>query len=302
MRDGALRFLSPAVCAICALTGMAATACADPQAVATSASATWTKVWSADFAGPAGSGIDTRYWKYQTGVGIFGNGEVETMTNSPANVSLDGHGDLAITAFYRGTSWESGRIETTSSDFGAPAGGELQVTASIKLPSPVRGLGYWPAFWMLGPGSWPEHGEIDIMEDVNGLSEHSGALHCGNLTHANSDGTMGPCHEHVGLSSGMQPCSGCLTGFHTYSVIVDRRDPGDGQIRWYLDGRQFFSVSESQLGAATWDSAVDHGFSIILDLAIGGQYPDQQCRCTTPDSYTTSYGAMLVRSLAVYQS
>jgi beta-glucanase (GH16 family) len=283
-----------------ALVAICAVACGSAQA--TAQNGPWTKVWSAHFAGPAGGGIDTRYWKYDTGVGVFGNGEVETMTDSSGNVYTDGHGDLDITAFYRGTSWKSGRIQTARDDFGAPSGGELEVAASIELPAPADGLGYWPAFWMLGPGSWPEHGEIDIMEDVNGLNEHSGAFHCGNLTQRNPDGTLGPCHEHHGLSSGLLPCDQCRTGFHTYSVIIDRRHPGDGQIRWYLDGRQFFSVNESQVGAATWDQAVDHGFSIILDVAIGGQYPDERCGCFTPTSYTNSYATMRVRSVTVYQS
>jgi beta-glucanase (GH16 family) len=287
-----------------ALAAIAAVACGGQASAGTQAPArtvSWTRVWASDFAGPVGGAINTRYWKYDTGVGIFGNGEVETMTSSPSNVYVDGHGDLNIMAFYRGNSWKSGRVQTTS-DFGAPAGGELEVSASIELPDPADGLGYWPAFWMLGPGSWPQHGEIDIMEDVNGLSEHSGAFHCGNLTDLNPDGTFGPCHEHNGLSSGLLPCAGCRSGFHTYSVIIDRRDPASEQIRWYLDGRQSFSVSESQVGAATWHSAVDHGFSIILDVAIGGQYPDQRCGCSTPTSHTSSYAAMRVRGITVYQT
>src|SRR5262245_32479605 len=89
---------------------------------------------------------------------------------------------------------DSGRIQTTSSDFGAPARGEMAVTASIRQPDPAVGLGYWPAFWMLGPGNWPGTGEIDILEDVNALNMQSGTFHCGNLTQANPDGTLGPCH------------------------------------------------------------------------------------------------------------
>jgi beta-glucanase (GH16 family) len=137
-------------------------------------------------------------------------------------VHLDGHGALEITALGHGQSWTSGRIQTISSDFGAPAGGEMAVTASIRQPNPSSGLGYWPAFWMLGPGDWPGTGEIDILEDVNALSEHAATLHCGNLDDVNPDGTLGPCHEFIGLSSGLLPCPGCQTGFHTYTAVVDR--------------------------------------------------------------------------------
>ena len=172
------------------------------------------------------------------------------MTSSTSNVHLNGHGALEITALGHGQSWTSGRIQTISSDFGAPAGGEMAVTASIRQPNPSRGLGYWPAFWMLGPGDWPGTGEIDILEDVNALSEHAGTLHCGNLDDVNPDGTLGPCHEFTGLSSGLLPCPGCQTGFHKYTAVVDRRDAADEQIRWYLDGRQFFRVNEQRVGGA----------------------------------------------------
>ena len=284
---------------MCLLLATTCAACAPTLAADTSTS--WEKVWSASFAGAAGGGVSTKYWKYDTGDGVFGNGEVETMTDSPSNVHLDGLGDLDITALYQGSGWTSGRIQTLRY-FGAPAGGEMKVSASIKQPDPKDGLGYWPAFWMLGPGTWPAHGEIDVLEEVDGLSEHSGALHCGNLSQPNLDGTFGPCHEHNGLSSGMQPCAGCQSGYHVYSVIVDRRNAADEQIRWYFDGKEFFSVSERQVGAPAWNEAVNHGFSIILDLAMGGQYPDQLCGCVTPTSQTSTGGTMKVRSISVYDS
>ncbi len=133
---------------------------------------------------------------YDTGPGSsFGTGEIETMTNSTSNVHLDGNGNLDITALGSGSSWTSGRVQTTSANVGAPAGGELEVTASIEQPS--GGLGYWPAFWMLGPGQWPENGEIDIMEDVNSLSELSGTVHCG-------VDPGGPCNEPNGIGSGLR--------------------------------------------------------------------------------------------------
>jgi beta-glucanase (GH16 family) len=266
----------------------------------------WKKLWSDSFNGPANSSINTRYWQYNTGRGVFGTGEIETMTSSPYNVHLDGHGNLDIIVLGHGAAgspgmaWTSGRVETLSSAFGAPAGGEMMVSASIKQPAPAHGLGYWPGFWLLGRQAWPMTGEIDILEDVNGLSQDSGTLHCGNLTQRNSDGTFGPCHEHNGLGSGSRACAGCQQGFHTYSVIVDRRNAAAEQIRWYLDGRQFFSVNESQVGQAAWTAAVHHGFSILLNVSIGGSFPDVQCQCTTPTNQTSSQGTMVVQYVNVY--
>jgi beta-glucanase (GH16 family) len=281
------------ICAVLALGSLSA------GKLLSAGSAPWQKVWYYNFNGPAGAGLSPRTWTYDTGQG-FGNGEVENMTSSPSNVHLDGDGDLDITALANGGSWTSGRINS-SRLFTAPAGGELEVTASIRQPAPGSGLGYWPAFWLLGQGSWPEHGEVDIMEDVNAASQHSGALHCGNLVTRNSDGTFGPCHEHTGLTSGLQPCPGCQTGYQTYSVVIDREDPAAEKIFWYLDGRQFFTVSEQQVGATVWDEAVNGGFHIIFDLAIGGNYPDGQCGCTTPTSATSSGGTMSVRYVGVYE-
>jgi beta-glucanase (GH16 family) len=253
----------------------------------------WSTVFSDDFNGTAGSG-PSGSWQYDTGPGSsFGTGEIETMTNSASNVHLDGNGDLDLTALGSGSSWTSGRIQTTTANVGAPAGGQLEVTASIEQPNPSSGLGYWPAFWMLGPGQWPENGEIDILEDVNALSQHSGTFHCGT-------DPGGPCNETTGIGSGLQSCSGCQTGFHTYTAIVNRTNTANESITWYLDGAQYFQVSESQVGAATWQAAIDHNFSIIFDLAMGGSYPDGVCNCTAPTSATSSGASMSVAYVAAY--
>jgi beta-glucanase (GH16 family) len=253
----------------------------------------WSTVIADSFNGPAGSRPSSA-WRYVTGGGvIFGTGEVETATDSTSNAYLDGRGDLAITARDGAGGWTSARIQTAAPVAGAPAGGELEVTASIEQPDPAGGLGYWPAFWMLGPGQWPEDGEIDILEDVNALSEHSGTLHCGT-----SPG--GPCHEKNGLGSGLLPCPGCQDGFHTYTVIINRTDPADESVTWYLDGQRFYQVTEAQVGAAPWRAAVDHGFWIIFDLAVGGAYPDGTCGCTTPAGDTSPDATMRVAYVAAY--
>jgi hypothetical protein len=253
----------------------------------------WTTQFSDDFNGSSGSGIDSQ-WQYDTGAGsTFGTGEIETMTNSTSNVHLDGNGDLDLTANGSGSNWTSGRVQTTSANVGAPAGGELEVTASIEQPNPANGLGYWPAFWMLGPGQWPENGEIDIMEDVNALSEVSGTVHCGT-------DPGGPCNETDGIGSGLRACSGCQTGYHTYTMIENRTNASNESITFYLDGNSYFSVSESQIGTSTWQAAFDHNLSIIFDLAMGGGYPNGVCNCTSPSGSTTSGGTMSVQYVAAY--
>jgi hypothetical protein len=283
-----------AAAAITLAVAMLASVAAAPMASATTVPpppSGWSTVFSDDFSGGAGTGIDSQ-WEYDTGAGsTFGTGEIETMTNSTSNVYNDGNGHLDITALGSGSSWTSGRVQTTSANVGAPAGGELEVTASIDQPD--NGDGYWPAFWMLGPGQWPENGEIDIMEDVNSLSELSGTVHCGT-------DPGGPCNEPNGIGSGLVGCSGCQSGYHTYTMILNRTDTSDESITFYLDGNEYYTVDESTVGAATWEAAFDHNMSIILDLAMGGSYPNGVCDCTTPDSTTTSGGTMSVAYVAAY--
>jgi hypothetical protein len=85
-------------------------------------------------------------------------------------------------------------------------------------------------------------------------------------------------------------------------MILNRTNTSDESITFYLDGNEYFSVSESQVGTATWQAAFDHNMSIIFDLAMGGGYPDGVCGCTAPTSSTTSGGTMSVAYAAAYET
>ncbi|WP_329456680.1 ricin-type beta-trefoil lectin domain protein [Streptomyces sp. NBC_01497] len=279
-----------------------AVATADAGAAVPPTPSGFTLTWSDDFNGASGTGIDQSQWKYDTGPGSnFGTGEIETMTSSTSNVFHDGQGHLVLQAQHSGSDpragWTSGRVETQAATFGAPAGGVVRIESVLQQPnvSTANGAGYWPAFWMLGAPlragvSWPKSGEVDIMEDINGRSSDFSTIHCGV-----SPG--GPCNESTGIGSGERACSGCQTGFHDYAAEIDRSVSPE-QIRFYLDGNNFFTVKANQVDATTWSDAIDHPFFIIYDLAMGGGFPD--AFGGGPNAATVSGGKMVIDSVAVY--
>ena len=115
-----------------------------------------------DFIGPAGAPPDPEHWDYD--LGPWPN-QLQTYTNSPDNIRLDGAGNLVIEArMGQDRAITSGRLVTR---------GKLDMTygtlsARIKAPS---GQGISPAFWLIGSDTaiegWPAAGEIDVFEMPN---------------------------------------------------------------------------------------------------------------------------------------
>ncbi|MGX5181277.1 glycoside hydrolase family 16 protein [Streptomyces avermitilis] len=308
-RRRSLRRALVAVLGTLSLAAAAATAATLPaNASAPTPPAGWSQVFLDDFNGAAGSGVSTANWQYDTGTSYpggaanWGTGEVETMTSSSNNVSLDGNGNLRITPLRDSAgNWTSGRIETNRTDFQPPAGGTLRVESRIQLPN-VTGAaakGYWPAFWMLGAPyrgnyqNWPSVGELDIMENVQGLNTDWATVHCGT-------NPGGPCNETSGIG-GSTSCAGttCQAGFHTYAMEWDRSTSTE-EIRFYLDGVNFHTVKASQVDATTWANATGHGFFVILNVAMGGGFP--AAFGGGPDSGTDPGHPMVVDYVQVLQS
>ena len=271
-------------------------------------SSPWKLTFRDEFNRAAGTGVDTSKWLYDIGTGYpgglpnWGAGEVAFMTDDTANVSHDGKGHLAIRPL-RGSGtpeWTSGRIETLRSDFQPPPGGALAIEASIQQPdvSGDAAAGYWPGFWSVGAPyrgnyqNWPGIGEIAFLEDINGRSSVFGTLHCGTLEPPN------PCNESTGLGSGEVPCPGCQTGFHNYRAEVDDSVTPE-EIRWYLDGRNYFTVRSDEVDETTWTNATDHGFILILNVAMGGGFP--AAFGGGPTDATVSGVPMLIDYVRVYE-
>lgn len=160
-------------------------------------------------------------------------------------------------------------------------------------------LGYWPAFWALGAPyrgnyhNWPAIGEFDVMENVNGLDSVWGVLHCG-------VNPGGDCDETQGLGAS-RPCPGsaCQSGFHTYRFEWDR-SVSPNQLRWSVDGEQFHSLSQDQFSGTTWADMTEHaGYFLLLNVAMGGAFPDGVAGRATPVASTEPGKPMLVDYVAV---
>ncbi|MEV7682842.1 glycoside hydrolase family 16 protein [Streptomyces sp. NPDC088341] len=268
----------------------------------------WNLQWSDDFNGAGGTLPSAADWQIDTGHGYpggpgnWGTGEIQNYTANPANLSLDGTGNLRITPLRDGGgNWTSARIETRRADFKAPTGGTLRIEGRIQMPN-VTGtaaLGYWPAFWALGSPyrgnywNWPGTGEFDIMENVNGINSVWGVLHCGV-----SPG--GPCNETTGLGAN-RPCPGasCQSAFHTYRFEWDRSTTPN-ELRWYVDDQLFHTVRQNQVDAGTWANMTDHaGYFLLLNVAIGGAFPDA-LGGPTPTAATVPGRPMLVDYVGVW--
>ncbi|HEV2778606.1 MAG TPA: glycoside hydrolase family 16 protein [Actinophytocola sp.] len=269
----------------------------------------YTLVWADDFNGSAGTLPSGANWifdlghSYPGGPPNWGTGEIQSYTNSTQNVALDGAGNLRITPRRDGAgNWTSARIETQRSNFRPPAGGVLRIEGRIQMPN-VTGqaaLGYWPAFWALGSPyrgnfqNWPGIGEFDIMENVNGINSVWGVLHCGVAP-------GGPCNEFNGIGANRAcPGSTCQSAFHTYRFEWDT-SISPNQFRWYVDGQQYHQVSQNQVDAGTWNNMTGHaGYFILLNVAMGGSFPNGVAGTGTPTAATQPGVPMVVDYVAVW--
>ena len=269
----------------------------------------WTLQFSDDFVGAANQLPSRAKWRFDTGHQYpagppqWGTGEIQAYTAAPANISLDGHGNLRITPLRdHAGNWTSARIETRKDNFKPPKGGLLRIEARIQMPdvSDKAALGYWPAFWALGHsyrrnGKWPQAGEFDIMENVNGIDSVWGILHCGVYP-------GGPCGEPDGLGrrAACAPAT-CQATFHVYAFEWDN-SVSPVQLRWYVDGTLFDHVSQNQLPAATWKEITGQGgYFLLLNVAMGGGFSYAMAGAIPTPNETTEPGhPMVVDYVAVW--
>jgi beta-glucanase (GH16 family) len=253
----------------------------------------WVMIWEDDFNGDS---IDDGKWNFEVDCAGGGNNEKQCYTDNKDNAFVE-NGILNIVALpaEEGATkpYTSARLNTRyKADFKY---GRFEMRA--KLPS---GQGAWPAFWMMPTdevyGGWPRSGEIDIVEAVNlkvptddGLESNIyGTLHYGKEW---------PNNDQSGKAYTFDQASNPADDFHTYAIEWQ-----EGEIRWYIDDYLYATQRKSELlynasgealalkhkgwyseyfdqttGELTtfWDaSPYDQEFYLILNFAVGGDWPE----------------------------
>lgn len=205
---------------------------------------------------------DSTKWGYDTGGHGWGNNELQYYTNDQNATVLDGiltieaRKEAYPSVENKTHDWTSARL--VSRNKGDWKWGKIEVKA--KLPT---GKGTWPAIWMLPTdwsyGSWPNSGEIDIMEHV-GYDQ--------NKIHA-SIHTQAYNHKKGTQKSAQKVIDTASSEFHVYSV------------EWFpdlmifsIDGVPYFTFNPFKFVAQPKNMhwPFDKRFHLLLNIAIGGDW------------------------------
>jgi beta-glucanase (GH16 family) len=219
----------------------------------------WQMVWSDEF---TTNGLPSaERWGYQTGGSGWGNDEKQYYyAERPENCRVE-NGMLIIEARkdgFEGHTYTSARL--VSQGKGDWTYGRFEIRA--KLPA---GRGTWPAIWMMptestyGNGSWPDNGEIDIMEHVGyNMGTVHASIHSKMYYHKINTQKTATTYVHDVASK-----------FHRYILEWE-----PNEIRAYVDTTLYFTTPNEGKGWEYWP--FDKDFYLILNIAVGGSWGGAQ--------------------------
>lgn len=239
-------------------------------------------IWQDEF--EVNGSVDSDLWSFDIGTGeeIFGqpgwgNNELQYYTDRQDNIIVE-DGMLKITAreeSFQGSRYTSAKI-LTRGKFERTYG---RYEARIKLPF---GQGIWPAFWLLGDDSnatvtWPQIGEIDIMEyrGQEPLVIH-GSVHGPGYSAGNA------VTDRYVLSNGRFD-----TEFHLFAI-----EWSPNSIKYYVDDILYNEITPDDVDGE-WVFN-DNTFYIIINVAVGGSFVGP------PNDSTPFPQTMLVDYVRVY--
>lgn len=240
-----------------------------------------TLVWSDEFSNSTGAKAEPNpdVWTYDTGNGGFGNNELENYcawgsnaspcTTAAPNAYVGTDGYLHIVARQPSPNvYTSARLKTQG--LFSFRYGRFEVRARVP-----EAQGFWPAAWLLGNNiatvNWPACGEQDDLERVNAAGSpdwNEGSVHGAGFI----GGNLGTRYNF--------PAGQDAAQWHTYGMVWS-----PGSVSYYVDdpARPYATYTPSSLNGlsgAAWPFDEGQSNFIILNLAIGGQWPG------APDSAT----------------
>lgn len=244
----------------------------------------WKLVWQEEF---NYTGLpDSTKWEYEEG--HIRNHEQQYYTKARKENSWVADGVLTITgrkepypnaAYTKGANaWQKkdslAQYTSASINTLGKAGftyGRVEMKA--KLP---KGGGIWPAFWMMGISrsevGWPRCGEIDIMEFIGKTpNDVYGTMHYPD-----------PATKQK-ASMGKHTSDSTLTDFHIYAVEWSAQ-----KIDVYFDNTMYFSFPVDAAGTGA-DNPFRKEFYILLNLALGGDWPGPADPAVMPQAYVIDY-------------
>ena len=218
-------------------------------------------VWSDEF---NYTGLpDSTKWTYDVGGSGWGNKEEQYYTKRHReNARVEGghlRAEARKEALVAATPFTSARLLSRGPG-GSLTYGRIEVRARIPA-----GRGTWPAIWMLpdqnpyGNHSWPDNGEIDIMEHVG---------YDPNVVHATTH-----CKAYYfrinNQKTGTTKLPDATTAFHTYAIEWTPET-----ITADIDGELYFATRNERTGWEAWPW--DKPFHLLLNVAVGGEWGGQK--------------------------
>lgn len=255
-----------------------------------------TLVWSDEFENSTGAitAPNPAVWTYDTGNSGFGNHELENYcawgasaspcSNAAPNAFVGTDGYLHIVAEQPSPGvYTSARLKTQG--LFSFQYGRFELRAQVP-----EAPGFWPAGWLLGNNlktvEWPACGEQDVLERVNAAKVpdwNEGSVHGVGFTGGTGLGTI------FNFPSGQT-----AGDWHTYGMIWTK-----GSVSYYVDDPAHpyvtYTISSlNSLSGAVWPFDAGQSNFILLNLAIGGDWPGP------PASTTPFPSQMLVDYVRVY--
>ena len=280
----------------------------------------WQLVWEDNFDAPE---LNTKYWNVDDNA--RGGGNAELQYYAPKNVTIEKHpvsGEscLVLNAqredyYYTTLDDERGYRPCTSARLNTQDKVTVcygRVEARICFPHTANGL--WPAFWMLGNNLATDLGDDDSIDDLAAVLAKQGRViwpKCGEIDicemgHKNGivAGTQdryfnGACHWGETWNNGAYPNSG---KFHTWDYPLQgdfhlfTMDWTEDSIAMYVDldkhpnAQPYFALSLRSKGVNEPGNYFNHPFYIVLNLSVGGFFPDMP----NPEKYSDVISASLL--------